>query len=149
MPHHLKRLQLSLDGIRLANPHTEAQWDALVRELDRAKQPFDDQARLPAGDARRGEARPRVPAGRRADGVHDEQPAVDCRRASRSSTASRCVTAEDNRWLRCDIKTTSLLGNVLMRQLAVDARRGRDDHVPRRLPDRGSASNVLIVKGGK
>ena len=30
------------------------------------------------------------------------------------------VTAQDNRWLRCDLKTTSLLGNVLMRQLAVD-----------------------------
>ena len=31
------------------------------------------------------------------------------------------VTAEDNRWHRCDLKTISLLGNVLMRQLAADA----------------------------
>ena len=42
---------------------TTTQWDALVRDLI-ARQPFDDQARLPAGDARRGEARPRVPEGR-------------------------------------------------------------------------------------
>ena len=31
------------------------------------------------------------------------------------------VTAEDNRWRRCDLKTISLIGNVLMRQLAADA----------------------------
>src|SRR4051794_3217224 len=42
MPHHLRRLQYSLDGIRLANPHTEIQWEALVGELI-AKQPFPDQ----------------------------------------------------------------------------------------------------------
>jgi len=43
MPHHLRRLQYSLDGIRLGNPHTEAQWETLVRELI-VKQPFADQA---------------------------------------------------------------------------------------------------------
>ncbi len=42
MAQHLARLQHSLDGIRLANPHTEAQWAALVGELV-ARQPFDDQ----------------------------------------------------------------------------------------------------------
>src|SRR5437660_10768036 len=46
MPHHLRRLQYSLDGIRLANPHTEAQWEALVRELI-GKQSFVDQALYP------------------------------------------------------------------------------------------------------
>ena len=32
-----------------------------------------------------------------------------------------CVTAIDTRWTRCDIKSTALLPNVLLRQLAVDA----------------------------
>jgi D-alanine transaminase len=31
------------------------------------------------------------------------------------------VTAQDTRWARCDIKSTALLANVLLRQLAVDA----------------------------
>jgi D-alanine transaminase len=31
------------------------------------------------------------------------------------------VTAQDTRWARCDIKSVSLLANVLLRQLAVDA----------------------------
>jgi len=58
------------------------------------------------------------------------------------------VTAQDNRWLRCDLKTTSLLGNVLMRQLAVDHSAVetvmfRDGHLTE-----ASASNVLIVRDG-
>src|SRR6476646_9047328 len=43
MPHHLARLQRSLDGIRLPNPHTAAQWTALIEDLV-ARQPFADQA---------------------------------------------------------------------------------------------------------
>ena len=58
------------------------------------------------------------------------------------------ITAQDNRWLRCDLKTTSLLGNVLMRQLAVDHGAVetvlfRDGHLTE-----ASASNVLIVHNG-
>ena len=58
------------------------------------------------------------------------------------------VTAEDNRWDRCDLKTISLLGNVLMRQVAVDHNAVetvlfRDDRLTE-----ASASNVLIVKHG-
>ena len=58
------------------------------------------------------------------------------------------VTAQDNRWLRCDLKTTSLLGNVLMRQLAADhdaveTVMFRDGHLTE-----ASASNVLVVRDG-
>jgi D-alanine transaminase len=58
------------------------------------------------------------------------------------------VTAEDNRWLRCELKTVSLLGNVLMRQLAVDA--GALETVMFRdgFLTEASASNVLAVIDG-
>ena len=39
---HLARLQRSLDGIRLANPHPDARWEAIIRELIE-RQPFEDQ----------------------------------------------------------------------------------------------------------
>jgi D-alanine transaminase len=42
LPQHLARLQRSLDGIRLANPHTGAEWTAIIADVI-AKQPFDDQ----------------------------------------------------------------------------------------------------------
>src|SRR5690606_34972497 len=58
-----------------------------------------------------------------------------------------CVTATDNRWLRCDIKSTSLLGNVLMRQRAAEAGcletiMFRDGYL-----SEASSSNVLVVLG--
>jgi D-alanine transaminase len=31
LPQHLARLQRSLDGIRLANPHTNAEWESIIR----------------------------------------------------------------------------------------------------------------------
>jgi D-alanine transaminase len=58
------------------------------------------------------------------------------------------VTAVDERWLRCDLKTISLLGNVLARQFAVD--HGAIETVMFRngFLTEASASNVLIVKDG-
>ena len=43
MAQHLARLQYSLDGVRMRNPHSDAQWTALIEALV-ARQPFDDQA---------------------------------------------------------------------------------------------------------
>lgn len=59
------------------------------------------------------------------------------------------ITAADIRWSRCDIKSTSLLGNVLLRWLAADAGATetillRDGHVTE-----GSASSAHVVIGGR
>jgi D-alanine transaminase len=58
------------------------------------------------------------------------------------------VTADDNRWHRCDLKTISLMGNVLMRQLAAD--HGAVETVMFRdgFLTEASASNVLVVIDG-
>jgi D-alanine transaminase len=145
MPQHLTRLQNSLDGIRLANPHAQ-RWDALIAELV-AHQPFDDQAvylQITRGVAKRDHAFP-----------HGVAPTVfmmgnplvlPTREQVERGVA--VITAQDNRWLRCDLKTTSLVGNVLMRQLAVDhdaveTVMFRDGHLTE-----ASASNVLIVRDG-
>ena len=146
LPHHLARLQRSLEGIRLANPHTAAEWTSLVAELV-ARQPFDDQGvyfQVTRGVAKRDHAFP--------DGVVPTvfmmsnplaTPSVD--QVERGVAA---VTAEDNRWRRCDLKTISLVGNVLMRQLAADA--GAVETVMFRdgWLTEASASNVLIVNRG-
>jgi D-alanine transaminase len=59
-----------------------------------------------------------------------------------------CITATDYRWLKCDIKSVSLLGNCLLRQAAVDADAVeavlfRDGYLTE-----ASASNVFVVKNG-
>jgi len=58
------------------------------------------------------------------------------------------VTAQDIRWGRCDIKSTSLLGNVLLRWLAADA--GATETLllrDGRLTE-GSSSSAHVVAGG-
>jgi D-alanine transaminase len=60
-----------------------------------------------------------------------------------------CVTAEDTRWARCDIKSVALLANVLLRQLAVDA--GAAETILLRNGElmEASASTVQVVIGGE
>ena len=147
MPHHLARLQYSLDGIRLANPHANAQWEALIADLI-GRQPYADQAvylQITRGVAKRDHAFPAsvVPT----VFMMSNPLVVPSREQVERGVA--VVTAQDNRWLRCDLKTTSLLGNVLMRQLAVDhdaieTVMFRDGHLTE-----ASASNVLIVRDGR
>ena len=58
------------------------------------------------------------------------------------------VSAVDNRWLRCDIKSISLIGNCLLRQLS--AEHGAADTILFRdgKLTEASASNVFVVNGG-
>jgi D-alanine transaminase len=61
----------------------------------------------------------------------------------------RTTLAEDIRWLRCDIKTLNLLGNVLANQKAHEL--GVAEAILHRgnTVTEGSSSNVFIVKDGK
>jgi D-alanine transaminase len=59
-----------------------------------------------------------------------------------------CVTAADFRWEKCHIKSTSLLGNVLARQLSVEAGATETILLRNGLLTEASASNVFVVKDG-
>ncbi len=60
-----------------------------------------------------------------------------------------CITAADTRWARCDIKSTALLANVLLRQLSVSA--GAAETILLRDGElmEASASSVAVVLGGE
>ena len=146
LPQHLTRLQHSLDGIRLANPHSEAEWTEIVSEVI-ARQPFDDQGvyfQVTRGVAKRDHT---FPPGVAPTVFMMSNPLVSPT-AEQIEKGVAVVTADDNRWQRCDLKTISLVGNVLMRQLAADA--GAVETVMFRdgLLTEASASNVLVVRGG-
>lgn len=150
---HLQRLQASLDGIRLANPHNPAEWKQIINELI-ARNATEDQylyLHITRGVAKRDHAFPQPPV----------QPTVFMMSspllhptAELLSTGVSAVTATDNRWLRCDIKAISLLPNVLLRQMAVDAgcaetiliREGSASGD--RFMTEGAASNIFVVKNG-
>ena len=147
LPQHLARLQYSLDGIRLANPHTDAEWRAIIGTLIE-RQPFADQGvylQVTRGVAKRDHAFPvGVPPT-----VFVMSNPLATPSAEQIERGVAVVTAEDNRWRRCDLKTISLVGNVLMRQLAADAGAVETMMFRDGFLTEASASNVLAVLGGR
>ena len=143
---HLKRLQRSLDAIRLANPLTEAEWTQLTHDIV-ARNPGDDQSvylQVTRGAAKRAHE---FPPGVKPTVLMMSAPLVTPPREQVENGVA-CITTTDFRWLRCDIKSVSLLGNCLLKQMAVDA--GVVEVVMFRdgFLTEGSASNVFIVGNG-
>ena len=60
-----------------------------------------------------------------------------------------CITAQDTRWARCDIKSVALLANVLLRQQAVEADAAETILLRAGWLTDASASAVHVVSGGE
>ncbi len=143
---HMTRLARSLVKLRIPNPHTHDGWLALVRELV-AAQPADDQMvyiEITRGVALRDHVMP--------EGI---TPTVFVMTSPMKSPSAEqrhqgvaCVTARDFRWERGDIKSISLLGNVLARQISAD--HGAAETVMFRdgWLTEAAASNVWVVQEG-
>ncbi len=152
LPHHLQRLQNSLDGIRLENPMSNSEWERMLNQLL-------NHNRAAASDANDQSVYLHVTRGSAAKRDHSFPETVVATVYATSNPIPRAdpiieklgltaITLEDNRWQRCDIKAVSLLANVLQRQQAIDAGAAeailiRDGHAIE-----GSASNVFIVIEG-
>ena len=143
---HLRRLQVSLDGIRLANPHGMAGWRERILHLIEL-QSFADQSlyiQVTRGVAPRDHA---FPEGVMPTVFMFTQPLVTASDAQKAAGVC-AVTAVDNRWLRCDIKAISLLPNILLRQQAVDAGCAETVMLRDGFLTEGAASNIFVVKAG-
>lgn len=143
---HLRRLQHSLDGIRMKNPHTDVEWSDLLEQLIAANED-DDQylyLHITRGVARRDHAFPQGVA----PTVFIMSNPLLTPSKELLATGVAAITASDNRWLRCDIKAISLLPNVLLRQMAVDA--GAVETVLLRdgFMTEGATSNIFVAKDG-
>jgi D-alanine transaminase len=143
LPEHLRRLQASLDGIKLANPHDDPTWTRLIGRLVELNEAQDQSLYLhiTRGPARRDHAFPK-----------DVTPTVFMMSnplttppRQQVSEGVRAITAVDNRWLRCDIKTIALLPNVLLRQQAVEAGCAEAVLLREGFMTEGAASNIFVV----
>ena len=117
---HLARLARSLGEVRIRNPYSEQQWRALIEALTEANGSGDLYVYLQVS---RG-----AEYGRNHAPLPEVEPTVFafCSPLPVTSTETlergvACITAEDTRWARCDIKSVSLLANVLLRQQSVEA----------------------------
>jgi D-alanine transaminase len=143
---HLRRLQASLDGIRLASPYDADGWRERILALIAQHEAVDQSVYLQVtrGVAPRDHA---FPPGVAPTVFMFVQPLVTA--TPEQKAAGVCaVTAADNRWLRCNIKAISLLANILLRQQAVDAGCAETVLLRDGMLTEGAARNFFVVKEG-
>jgi D-alanine transaminase len=143
---HLARLERSLAAVRIRNPYSRAEWRDIILQLV-AKQGVEDQGvyfQVTRGVARRDHAFPK-------DSVPTvfimSNPLVTPPRELVERGAA-ALSAVDDRWRRCDIKSISLIGNCLLRQVSADAGAAETILFRDGKLTEASASNVFVVKGG-
>ncbi|MDR2244226.1 MAG: D-amino acid aminotransferase [Burkholderiales bacterium] len=146
MAQHLERLENSLAATRIPNPKSAAEWEALLLEMIR-QTPYEQQAvylQITRGVAPRDHGFPQevTPT------VFMMTVPLKTPTPEQIEHGVACVSAEDFRWHRCDIKSISLLGNVLLRQISVEAEAIETILFRDGFLTEASASNVLIVKNG-
>jgi len=143
---HMERLERSLAKLRIAPPLLRAEWLALARNLIEGVAAADQFVYLQVtrGVAPRNHVMPADPV----PTVFAYSSAARPLPLEERHHGVACVTARDFRWERGDIKSTSLLGNVLARQISADE--GALETIMFRdgFLTEASASNVWIVKEG-
>jgi D-alanine transaminase len=143
---HLARLTRSLGKVRIASPFDRAQWLERCRTLIDA-QAADDQLlyiQITRGVAVRDHVMPPDLTPTVFMMANPMKPAS----AEQRHQGVTCVTARDFRWERGDIKSISLLGNVLARQISAD--HGAIETIMFRdgFLTEASSSNVWVVHEG-
>ncbi len=144
---HCTRLSRSLAELRMRDPLSRDQWRGIFASLI---------------ERNGGEQYLYWQVTRGADSGRNHAPLPDIRRTIFAFSAPlpvtpqavlaeglACVTATDTRWRRCDIKSTALLANVLLRQLAVDAEAAETILLRDGQLTDASASAVHAVIGGE
>jgi D-alanine transaminase len=152
---HMARLERSLAELRIPNPMTRAEWQAVALKLVAAHAqstgaPAESGDQIVYIQLSRGVAmrdHPMLPG--LTPTVFAMANAMKLPSAQQREAGVACVTANDFRWEKAHIKSTSLLGAVFARQISVDAGAVetvmfRGEHL-----SEASSSNVWVVKDGK
>ena len=149
---HMARLDRSLAELRIANPLSKSEWQAVAHKLiadyaGAGKTPGDQIVYIQVSRGVAMRDHPMLPG--LTPTVFMMTNTMKLPTAQQRSDGVACVTADDFRWEKAHIKSTSLLGAVFSRQISFDAGAletimFRGDYL-----SEAAASNVWIVKGGK
>ena len=144
---HMARLDRSLAELQIENPLSLAQWREIVMRLvaPAGEAPQSVYFQVTRGVAPRDHAMVRGLRPTVFVMVNPLPPISDAVRAK----GVACVTAADFRWQKAHIKSTSLLGAVLARQISVEAGAAETIMFRDGWLSEASSSNVWIVKDGK
>jgi len=148
---HLNRLQNSLNRISLPNPHSNEEWTEIFSGLLKKNEGEDRAVYLQIS---RGAYAKRdltintdlstdYPPTVFAMVLHVTPPDIEV-----VSAGISVITVDDFRWNACDIKSTSLVASVMLKQQAVVAEVDDAILIRNGVVTEGTASNVFIVKNG-
>ena len=143
---HLDRLERSLKELRIRNPHKRAEWVTVIAGLVQRNGGGNLAVYLQVSrgaDVGRDHAFPGEHVAPTVFGMVSviSEPHPD-------TAGIKAITRPDQRWGRCDIKSTALLANVLARQEAREAGAGEVLLIRNGELSEGSASSVIIVENG-
>ncbi len=138
---HMARLEKNLAAIRITTPFDRQQLLDIIEKLITGGDQESVYLQITRGIAKRDHRFP-----------DDTQPSLFVMTTpvtQQSKHGISCITLNDDRWQHCDIKTISLLPNVLLRQLAHDENTDEAILIRDGLVTEGAASNVFIVLNNK
>lgn len=152
---HMARLDRSLAEVRIVNPMSRAQWAEVALKLVASHAHYsgvkaEDINQLIYIQITRGVAiREHVMPANITPTVFVMANQMNLASEAQRSQGVACVTADDFRWEKAHIKSTSLLGSVFARQISFDA--GALETIMFRdgFLSEAAASNVWVVKAGK
>lgn len=149
-PQHMARLDRSLGELRIASPHSHEDWLAMARRLvtDMLSRGHTDllvYLQVTRGVALRDHVMP-----------PDLTPTVFMMAtpmkplsAQQRAEGVGCLTADDFRWQKAHIKSTSLLGSVFARQISADAGMAETIMFRDGWLSEAASSNVWVVQDGR
>lgn len=142
---HCARLERSLAAIGMQSPHDAAEWAAIFRTLIAANGGGDMYVYVQVSRGAEWGRNHAIPK--------DIAPTIFAfaaelpPEASPAETAGvSAITCSESRWSRCDIKSTSLLANVLSKSEAADAGATEAIYMADGQLHEGSSSAILVVK---
>lgn len=146
MDRHLGRLERSLNEIRIRPPMGRAALVAVLDEVAWRNRVRDGllYIQVTRGVARRDHAFPDQPP---APALVVTIRGVPPYPATVDGWSTKAITWPDERWARCDIKSTGLLPNVLARQAAREAGASEAILIRDGMVTEGAATSIWIVDG--
>lgn len=144
---HFERLDRSLKEIRMSSPHSHHEWAEILQGLAKRNthRAFYVYVQVTRGaEYGRNHAFP-LSVKPTVFAMCSPLPELTSEQRKNGLNA---ITVEDFRWARCDIKSTMLLANVLMKQQATEAGANEAIIVSRGEVLEGSSTSVFVVKDG-
>lgn len=148
LEHHLNRLNDNLTAIKIDNPYTPTQWQTIFTDLilknNYSNTDCSIYLQVTRGVAKRDHVFP-----------ENSQPTIfvmlnpmPAANPDKLKKGLTVITREDIRWQYCNIKSISLLGNIILKQEAADNNADEAVLIRDGYLTEGSSSNIFIVKGG-